>query len=39
LQIKFELGQLYLQVGKYNEAISEFQKAEKNPNAGSNPSL
>jgi tetratricopeptide (TPR) repeat protein len=31
LQIKFELGQLYLQVGKYNEAISEFQKAEKNP--------
>jgi tetratricopeptide (TPR) repeat protein len=32
LQIKFELGQLYFQAGKINEAIQEFQKAQANPN-------
>jgi tetratricopeptide (TPR) repeat protein len=32
LQIKFELGQLYFQAGKINEAIQEFQKAQSNPN-------
>jgi tetratricopeptide (TPR) repeat protein len=32
LQIKFELGQLYFQDGKFNEAIQEFQKAQANPN-------
>lgn len=31
LQIKFELGQLYFQAGKYNEAMGEFQKAQGNP--------
>jgi tetratricopeptide (TPR) repeat protein len=31
LQIKFELGQLYFQAGKYNEAMAEFQKAQNNP--------
>jgi tetratricopeptide (TPR) repeat protein len=31
LLIKFDLGQLYYQAGKYNEAISEFQKAQANP--------
>jgi tetratricopeptide (TPR) repeat protein len=31
LQIKFELGQLYFQAGKYNEAMAEFQKAQTNP--------
>jgi tetratricopeptide (TPR) repeat protein len=31
LQIKFELGQLYFGSGKFNEAMAEFQKAEKNP--------
>ena len=31
LQIKFELGQLYFQSGHYNEAISEFQRAQSNP--------
>lgn len=31
LQIKFELGQLYFEVGKLNEAIQEFQKAQANP--------
>jgi len=31
LQIKFELGQLYYQAGKYNEAMAEFQKAQNNP--------
>ena len=31
LQIKFELGQLYFQAGKYNEAMAEFQKAQANP--------
>jgi tetratricopeptide (TPR) repeat protein len=32
LAIKFELGQLYFQVGKIGEAIAEFQKAQANPN-------
>ncbi len=31
LMIKFELGQLYYQAGKYNEAMAEFQKALANP--------
>jgi tetratricopeptide (TPR) repeat protein len=31
LQIKFELGQLYYQAGKFNEALAEFQKALSNP--------
>jgi tetratricopeptide (TPR) repeat protein len=31
LQIKFELGQLYFQAGRYNEAMAEFQKAQANP--------
>lgn len=31
LQIKFELGQLYFQAGKFNEAMAEFQKAQSNP--------
>ncbi len=31
LQIRFELGQLYLKVGKVAEAIQEFQKAQNNP--------
>jgi len=31
LQIRFELGQLYLQAGKISEAIQEFQKAQANP--------
>jgi tetratricopeptide (TPR) repeat protein len=31
LQIKFELGQLYFQAGRYNEALAEFQKAQNNP--------
>ena len=31
LQIRFELGQLYLQAGKISEAIQEFQKAQSNP--------
>lgn len=31
LQIKFELGQLYFQNGKFNEAMAEFQKAQSNP--------
>jgi len=31
LQIKFELGQLYFQAGKFNEAMAEFQKAQNNP--------
>lgn len=31
LQIRFELGQLYFQVGKISEAIAEFQKAQTNP--------
>jgi tetratricopeptide (TPR) repeat protein len=32
LQIRFELGQLYFQSGKISEAITEFQKAQSNPN-------
>ena len=31
LQIKFELGHLYFQAGRYNEAMAEFQKAQNNP--------
>jgi len=31
LQIKFELGQLYLAGGQISEAIQEFQKAQNNP--------
>ena len=31
LQIRFELGQLYLQAGKLSEAIQEFQRAQANP--------
>lgn len=32
LQIRFELGVLYFNAGKYSEAIQEFQKAQNNPN-------
>jgi tetratricopeptide (TPR) repeat protein len=32
LTIRFELGVLYFQTGKYTEAIAEFQKAQQNPN-------
>jgi len=32
LQIRFELGELYFKAGKVNEALSEFQKAQANPN-------
>jgi tetratricopeptide (TPR) repeat protein len=31
LQIRYELGQLYYNVGKISEAIQEFQKAQNNP--------
>jgi tetratricopeptide (TPR) repeat protein len=31
LAIRFEMGQLYFQIGKNNEAIAEFQKAQSNP--------
>jgi len=31
LAIRFEMGQLYFQVGKITEAIQEFQKAKNNP--------
>jgi tetratricopeptide (TPR) repeat protein len=31
LQLRFELGQLYFQAGKLNEAIQEFQRAQANP--------
>ena len=31
LQIRFEMGQLYFQAGKYTEAIAEFQKSRNNP--------
>jgi tetratricopeptide (TPR) repeat protein len=31
LQIRFELGQIYFQLGKIGEAIQEFQKAQANP--------
>jgi tetratricopeptide (TPR) repeat protein len=29
--IRFEMGVLYFQIGKYSEAIKEFQKAQQNP--------
>ena len=32
LAIRFEMGVLYFQIGKITEAISEFQKAQQNPN-------
>ena len=32
LAIRFEMGQLYFQMGKIKEAIPEFQKAQQNPN-------
>lgn len=31
LQIRFELGQLFFEAGKLNEAIQELQKAQANP--------
>ncbi|MGA3266918.1 MAG: tetratricopeptide repeat protein [Verrucomicrobiota bacterium] len=31
LAIRFEMGVLYFQAGKVNEAIGEFQKAQQNP--------
>lgn len=31
LQLRFELGQLYLEAGRISEAIQEFQKAQNNP--------
>jgi tetratricopeptide (TPR) repeat protein len=31
LQIRFELGQIYFQMGKITEAMKEFQKAQGNP--------
>ncbi len=31
LGIRFEMGALYFQTGKYSEAIQEFQKAQQNP--------
>ena len=31
LQMRFELGELYLKAGKLAEAIAEFQKAQNNP--------
>lgn len=31
LQYRFELGKIYLQLGKVSEAIAEFQKAQANP--------
>jgi tetratricopeptide (TPR) repeat protein len=31
LAIRFELGMLFFQAGKYSEAIAEFQKAQQNP--------
>jgi tetratricopeptide (TPR) repeat protein len=31
LAIRFEMGELYFQVGKISEAIQEFQKAQQNP--------
>ncbi len=32
LAIRFEMGVLYYQLGKFSEAIAEFQKAQQNPN-------
>jgi tetratricopeptide (TPR) repeat protein len=31
MALRFEMGQLYFQAGKINEAIQEFQKAQGNP--------
>jgi tetratricopeptide (TPR) repeat protein len=31
LQLRFELGQLYLEAGKISQAIQEFQRAQVNP--------
>jgi tetratricopeptide (TPR) repeat protein len=31
LAVRFEMGQLYFQTGKFSEAIQEFQKAQNNP--------
>ncbi|MCX8108506.1 MAG: tetratricopeptide repeat protein [Verrucomicrobiae bacterium] len=31
LQLRFELGRLYFEAGRLNEAIQEFQKAQNNP--------
>ena len=31
LAIRFEMGMLYFQAGKFSEAIAEFQKAQSNP--------
>jgi tetratricopeptide (TPR) repeat protein len=31
LAIRFEMGMLYFQAGKFSEAIAEFQKAQQNP--------
>ena len=31
LAIRYEMGALYYQIGKYSEAIQEFQKAQQNP--------
>lgn len=31
LQIRFEMGQIYFQLGRISEAIQEFQKAQANP--------
>jgi tetratricopeptide (TPR) repeat protein len=31
LAIRYEMGALYYQIGKYGEAITEFQKAQQNP--------
>src|ERR1043166_4304584 len=31
LQIRFELGQVYFRLGRINEAIQEFQKAQNHP--------
>lgn len=32
LQVRYELGELYLRAGKIGEAIAELQKAQNNPN-------
>jgi len=32
LHLRFELGELYLQAGRYTEAIAELQRAQNNPN-------
>ncbi len=31
LAIRYEMGALYYQIGKFSEAITEFQKAQQNP--------